>query len=990
MIKKKSIKWIFLSLLSVLFGVFSVFGWGYLEMNTVSAATTSYYTMPFDYSGSYSAYGMSQPASVSNTNVTSYSFGTYTVREISLKIYGTSYSGTATATKGQYFNFNSLNIIADVVTSTSGTTSLITSCKLTNTTTGALVVNNTALANKTLSTTLYSGSLSDGSYSLSVSWSVTDYMSSYPNMTQKSANVTLTTSFKIDTTAPTLNGTSSSTTGKYTNAAFTVSASDSGSGLSTIYMKAPGASSFTSIGTSKTISAGSTNGLYTFYAVDNQSNKSSYGYVFYDNTAAVGTLKNGAGEVISETAVNYAFSYSASDNSSGVSYLQYLKPNSTVWATYSSGAMISASATNGKYQFRAVDKCGNISTATSIILDTVKGKGNLYAGTTEVSSGEIVKADYIKFIASDVLSGVQIIYMQKGNSTSVYTNGSELAVDGEYQFYFYDGADNLSERYRITRDTTAPTLTCEQGSWGSTINKGFTIKATDTYSDASIYYKIPGASAYTKGSSSVSIPITSPDGTYYMYAEDALGNRSDIKSIELKVALPSYVVETTSVNNHVRLSWNITNYTATLNGSTYTKSTWITEEGDYKFVLKDTTTNRSATYSFSITHFYEIKKVTPPSCVFQGYTTYGCISCASTYDDDYISPLGHTNYVKQVIAPTCIGNGYSVYDCKVCGENEFISDMVSPLGHTNYVKQVIAPTCIANGYSIYDCKVCADNEYVANVVNALGHDYVIEVVAPTCVLQGYSVYDCSRCTSRYTADFVAAHGHYYEEQIVDPTCVEKGYTLHTCSVCEDNYVTDYVLALGHDYTEITIMATCTESGGVNHICVVCEYTYITEKQEALGHSYSSVVTKVSSCSTQGLRTHTCCNCREQYTTVIPCLEHKYVITDTETNGSVIRHYDCFECGYSYSEDKGNQYEVVTSYIEYLYEEYSPYMIWVFLSTAGVWSIAMGIAFIIAYRNEDKIKANQMIKNYVIGLVVIFGILVAMPYLVNGIAYLITH
>ena len=82
--------------------------------------------------------------------------------------------------------------------------------------------------------------------------------------------------------------------------------------------------------------------------------------------------------------------------------------------------------------------------------------------------------------------------------------------------------------------------------------------------------------------------------------------------------------------------------------------------------------------------------------------------------------------------------------------------------------------------------------------------------------------------------------------------------------------------------------------------------------------------------------------------------------------------------------------MVTSYIEYLYEEYSPYMIWVFLSTAGVWSIAMGIAVIIACRNEDKIKAKQMIKNYVIGLVVIFSILVAMPYLVNGIAYLITH
>ena len=991
LIKKRSIRRMCIPLLSLLFCIFGLFGWDYLEASKASAATTSYYTMPFDYSGSYGAYGMNQPTSVSDTNVTSYSFGTYTVRTISLKIYGTGYSGSATATKGQYFNFNSLNIIADVATSTSGTTSLITACKLTSNTTGALVVNNTALANKTLSTALYSGTLADGSYTLSVSWSAKDYFSSYPNQTQKNVSITLTTSFKIDTTAPVLSGTSSSTAGKYTNAAFTVSASDGGSGVNTIYMKAPGASSFTSVGMSKTISTGSTNGLYTFYAVDNQSNKSEYGYVFYDNTAAVGTLKNGSGGVISETAINYDFSYSASDNSSGISYLQYLTPNSTVWTTYTSGTLIKASATNGKYQFRAVDKCGNISNVTSVILDTVKGTGTLYAANLSVSNGAIVKAEYIKFVASDGNSGVGTIYMTNpSGKKTTYTNGSQIAVDGLTSFYFVDLAGNVSDTYKITRDTGAPTLTCVEASWGSTINKGFTIKAIDTYSDVSIYYKIPGSSAYTKASSSVNIPITSPDGIYYVYAEDSLGNRSDIKSIDLKVALPSYIVETTSVDNHVRISWNITNYKATLNGSTYIKNTWITVEGDYQFILKDTTTNRSAEYSFSITHFYEIKKVTPPSCVLQGFTTYGCISCTSTYDDDYTSPLGHSNYVKQVVEPTCIANGYSIYNCKVCEENEFISDMVSPLGHSNYVREVVAPTCIANGYSIYNCKVCADNEYVANVVDALGHDYVIEVVAPTCVLQGYSIYDCSRCTSRYTADFVVAHGHYYEEEIIDPTCVEKGYTLHTCSVCGDNYATDYVLALGHDYTEITIMATCTEPGGINHICVVCEYNYITEKQDALGHSYTSAVTKTSSCSTQGLRTHTCENCRQQYTTVIPCLEHKYVITDTETNGSVTRHYDCSECGYSYSEDKGNQYEVVTSYIEYLYEEYSPYMIWVFLSTAGVWSIAMGIAVIIAYRNEDKIKANQMIKNYVIGLVVIFGILVAMPYLVNGIAYLITH
>ena len=64
------------------------------------------------------------------------------------------------------------------------------------------------------------------------------------------------------------------------------------------------------------------------------------------------------------------------------------------------------------------------------------------------------------------------------------------------------------------------------------------------------------------------------------------------------------------------------------------------------------------------------------------------------------------------------------------------------------------------------------------------------------------------------------------------------------------------------------------------------------------------------------------------------------------------------------------------------------MWWVLLASAGVWSIVMGVFFVIAQKNEDKEKARKMIKNYVIGIVVIFAILVACPYLVKGIAALI--
>ena len=68
-IKTKKAK---LFLLSALFAICMCFGFlfGGGEV-TASAATTPYYTMPFDYTGTYSAYGMQQAVTVSDTNVTS-------------------------------------------------------------------------------------------------------------------------------------------------------------------------------------------------------------------------------------------------------------------------------------------------------------------------------------------------------------------------------------------------------------------------------------------------------------------------------------------------------------------------------------------------------------------------------------------------------------------------------------------------------------------------------------------------------------------------------------------------------------------------------------------------------------------------------------------------------------------------------------------------------------------------------------------------------
>jgi transcription elongation factor Elf1 len=174
------------------------------------------------------------------------------------------------------------------------------------------------------------------------------------------------------------------------------------------------------------------------------------------------------------------------------------------------------------------------------------------------------------------------------------------------------------------------------------------------------------------------------------------------------------------------------------------------------------------------------------------------------------------------------------------------------------------------------------------------------------------------------------------------------------------------------------------------LTIHCDYYYDSDEKAALGHIFISTIVVNADCENEGSRYHECERCGNNYTSTIPSYGHTYEITDIEgEEGVTIRTYTCNICGYSYKQDLGNQYEEVSNYVEYLFGLYSPYMIYVFIATAAVWSVAIGIALIIAKKNDDKEKAKKMLVNYCIGLVAIFVILVAAPLLVNGIATFIS-
>ena len=232
--------------------------------------------------------------------------------------------------------------------------------------------------------------------------------------------------------------------------------------------------------------------------------------------------------------------------------------------------------------------------------------------------------------------------------------------------------------------------------------------------------------------------------------------------------------------------------------------------------------------------------------------------------------------------------------------------------------------------------------------------------------------------------------HYYKlVSQTAATCQTNGVKNYECSQCGDTY--DEVLySSGHRYSVTSTPSSCTESEHIIYTCDLCGTKYETEGNYPSGHNYVSTITRAPTCTQEGERKVECENCGDSYTAKIAANGHDYQITDTSnTKGKTIRTYTCSICGHSYRQELGNQYEEVSNYVEYLFKQYEPYMWWVLLATAGVWSIAIGVMIVIAQKHEDKEKAKKMLVNYIIGLVVIAVIVVACPYLVRGIAALIT-
>lgn len=83
---------------------------------------------------------------------------------------------------------------------------------------------------------------------------------------------------------------------------------------------------------------------------------------------------------------------------------------------------------------------------------------------------------------------------------------------------------------------------------------------------------------------------------------------------------------------------------------------------------------------------------------------------------------------------------------------------------------------------------------------------------------------------------------------------------------------------------------------------------------------------------------------------------------------------------------GSLAEIVAK-LQSLIDSFWIYIVIALAAVVVVWGAYIGIKIAIAHRNEEKINARDMIKNLVIGIVIIFVVAMGAPLLINGLSAL---
>jgi succinate dehydrogenase/fumarate reductase cytochrome b subunit len=79
---------------------------------------------------------------------------------------------------------------------------------------------------------------------------------------------------------------------------------------------------------------------------------------------------------------------------------------------------------------------------------------------------------------------------------------------------------------------------------------------------------------------------------------------------------------------------------------------------------------------------------------------------------------------------------------------------------------------------------------------------------------------------------------------------------------------------------------------------------------------------------------------------------------------------------------GNLQEIVAK-LGNLMDSFWIYIVIALAAVVAIWGAYIGIKIAMAHRNEEKINARDMVKNLIIGIVIIFVVAMGAPLLIKG-------
>ena len=331
----------------------------------------------------------------------------------------------------------------------------------------------------------------------------------------KASNISEEYQVYYDSSTPTATlygGTTSYASGSYVSAPYIkYVASDSGSNVSSCYVKMPGASYYTTYASGTQLA---TEGTYYFYSVDRSGNVSPTVNITLDCTKATGTIYGDNAVLANGAATNANSIRFVPYDRFGIAAVYVKLPNANSYTSYVSGTSYTA---EGEYEFYCIDRASNRSDTYTVTLNRQIPAAQLYVDDVKIDNNSYTNGWHIRFECAETC------YVKLPNSEEFvsYMSGAEYYKLGKYVFYGVDEAGNSTGYYTIVIDKTQKPLEVQNVTDGITDGD---VVLTWTDGDPDVYAPIVSVTVngkpYTKGT-----PIYTIDtGVYKVVATDRAGN----------------------------------------------------------------------------------------------------------------------------------------------------------------------------------------------------------------------------------------------------------------------------------------------------------------------------------------------------------------------------------------------------------------------------------------------------------------------------------